>query len=286
MSLVKQIIKPIIALLICFPAFVHAESLRLSPEELKENLKKYLILDVRNEANYQAGHIEGAINFPVDLSYNKKILNGKLTEPYQMQAHLRRRGITKKSHVIVYDNGDLVDAARLFWSLEVYGIMHVKVLDHGYDDWIKKDYPISLEEPKIKSSHYVASINHKRLASKFTTQLATRNPNQFIIDARTSTAYQGKTSIAKRFGHIPTARNYPATHNLKIIDSIASLQAIDKLKEIYASVPKTKKIVIYCAIGRISSANYLALRELNYDVANYDASWKEWGNDTSLPIEK
>ena len=71
---------------------------------------------------------------------------------------------------------------------------------------------------------------------------------------------------------------------LTIIIDNAELQNIDRLKELYKEVDKTKKIVIYCAIGRISATNYFALRELDYDVANYDASWKEWGNDTTLPI--
>ena len=70
---------------------------------------------------------------------------------------------------------------------------------------------------------------------------------------------------------------------------IDNLAEIDKstmivLKEIYKNVDKSKKIVLYCAIGRIAATNYFALRELDYDVSNYDASWKEWGNDSSLPI--
>jgi thiosulfate/3-mercaptopyruvate sulfurtransferase len=273
-------------ILFLFPFFLQAENLRLTPEQLKQSLSDYIILDVRTASDYEAGHIKGAINFPVDLTYAHKKVNGKITEPTKMQAYIRDRGIDKNSNVVIYDSGNLVDAARLFWSLEVYGIQQVKVLDHGYDDWLSKNYPISLDEAKVNSSSYIASINHKRLASKFSTQLATRNPNQFIIDARPAPAYQGKISSAKRFGHIPKAISYPASHNLKIENKVSSLQPLDVLKNIYSSVPKNKKIVIYCAIGRISAANYLALRELDYDVSNYDSSWKEWGNDFTLPIEK
>ncbi|MFK5894707.1 MAG: rhodanese-like domain-containing protein [Pseudomonadota bacterium] len=272
-------------LFIIFPIYLQAANLRLTPEQLKQSLSNYIILDARSSLDYQAGHIKGAINFPIDLTYEQKNVNGKITRPMQMQTHFRERGIEQNSTIIIYDNGAMVDAARLFWTLEVYGIQHVKVLDHGYDHWLNKNYPISLEQEKRKTSLYVASINHKRLASKFTTQLATQNPNQFIIDARSSSDYQGKTSTAQRFGHIPTAVSYPASHNFNMSENILSLQPVDALKDIYSGVPKNKKIIIYCAIGRISSANYLALRELNYDVANYDASWKEWGNDLSLPIE-
>lgn len=135
-------------------------------------------------------------------------------------------------------------------------------------------------------SQYIASINHKRLASKFTTQLATHNTNQLVIDARTSSDYIADTSSAKRFGHIPTALSIPAEHNFSITEGFASLKTGNQLTEIYSKAPKNKKIVIYCAIGCVSSVNYLALRELGYDVSNYDASWNEWGNDLKLPIEK
>jgi len=263
-------------------------TLRVSPQQLKEPLSRsnYLILDARSVEAYMAGHIPGAISFPVNLTYHDKQTNGKLVKPKQMQKYLRARGIDINSNVVIYDNGDLVDAARLFWALEVYGLRQPKVLDHGYDYWINNNLLISLDEPSIQVSQYVAQVNNNRLASKFSTQLAMLNSKKIIIDARAEPAYQGETSVAKRFGHIPTAINIPASHNFAMSNGVASLQPLDELKKLYTNIPRDKKVVIYCAIGRISSANYLALRELGYDVANYDASWKEWGNDFKLPIEK
>ena len=265
-----------------------SESLRISPEQLKQQLSnnKLIILDARSSEAYQAGHIAGAASFPVSLTYKNQKLNGKISQPAAIQKNFRARGISKDSQVIVYDNGDLVDAARLFWVLEVYGLTQVKVLDHGYDDWLNKAYPISLKAPVTAPSQYIATLNHKRLASKFTTQLATRNKNQLVIDARSTSDYIGDTSSAKRFGHIPTALSIPASHNISTVEGVASLKPISQLTELYRNIPKDKKVVIYCAFGRVSSANYLALRELGYDVSNYDASWNEWGNDFKLPIEK
>ncbi|MCW8930002.1 MAG: sulfurtransferase [Gammaproteobacteria bacterium] len=265
-----------------------AEVLRISPEDLKQQLSnnELIILDARSLEDYQAGHIEGAYSFPIALTYKNQKINGKISQPEDIQKYFRTRGISKNSQVIVYDNGDLVDAARLFWVLEVYGLNRVKVLDHGFDDWQNKSYPISLKTHTASPSQYIATLNHKRLASKFTTQLATRNNNQLVIDARSPSDYVGETSSAKRFGHIPTALNIPASHNISTEEGIASLKSLNQLNNLYSNIPKDKKVVIYCAVGRVSSANYLALRELGYDVSNYDASWNEWGNDYKLPIEK
>lgn len=263
---------------------LNAQSLRIEPTQLVKNISTYTVLDTRAEKLYKEGHIKGALNFPIILTYEHIKNNGKLTNPIKMQKILRKLGLNLNSKIIVYDDGTFFDATRLFWALEVYGFTDVKLLNTGYKNWQSLSYSISKEKPSVKSSNYIAQINNKRLATKFTTQIATRNPNQIILDARGEKAYNGDISSAKRFGHIPKARNYPATHNINYGNKTQTLQTISKLKEIYKDVDKSKKIVLYCAIGRIAATNYFALRELDYNVANYDASWKEWGNDNTLPI--
>jgi len=264
-----------------------ANNLRISVSELQSNLSQYTLLDVRTEADYKKGHIEQALSFFAGLTYQDVKENGALTKPKDMQPLLQRLGLTDRSKVVIYDNGQLVHAARVFWAFEVYGIKNVKVLDGGYPAWVSKGLKITKTAPLfIQPSNYVPQINSKRLASKFQTQLATLNPNKLIIDARPTRAYMGEISSAKRYGRIPTAINVPAEHNFESSGNFSHLQSIDSLKDLYRGVPKNKKIITYCALGRVSAANYLALRELGYDVANYDASWKEWGNDFQLPIEK
>lgn len=156
--------------------------------------------------------------------------------------------------------------------MEVYGFKNIKLLNSGYDSWSLEEYPKTTQVPKI--------IDSDRIATKFSTQIATKNPNQIIIDARPGKAYKGVVSSAKRYGHIPEALNIPASHN---IDN-SSLKEISELQDVYKNIDKKKKIILYCAIGKISATNYFALRELGYNVSNYDASWKEWGNDFQLPI--
>ena len=264
--------------------YLNASSLRIEAVDLAKNIEAYKILDARSQETYQAGHIKGALSFPIDLTYEHIKNNGKLTNPIKMQKILRDLGLTTTSKIIVYDNGDFFDASRLFWALEVYGFKNVKLLNSGFDNWDLSSYPVSTQTPVVKKSNYIARINNSKLATKFTTQIATKNPNQIIIDARPQKAYEGEVSSAIRFGHIPNAKNYPASHNINYQEKAQKLQTISTLKNIYKDIDKSKKIVLYCAAGRIAATNYFALRELDYNVANYDASWNEWGNDNSLPI--
>jgi len=261
-----------------------ASSLRIESNDLATHLQKFKILDTRSTQLYKQGHIKNALSFPIKLTYENKIKNGKLTNPIKMQTIIRDLGLTLNDPIAIYDKGSFFDAARLFWTLEVYGFTNVKLLNMGYETWNNNDYPTDTNIPQVDSSHYIAKINSKRLATKFTTQIASKNPNQIIIDARGAKAYNGNISSASRFGHIPEAINFPAVHNISYSKDTNKLKTVDTLKELYKDVDKSKKIVLYCAIGKISATNYFALRELDYDVANYDASWKEWGNDTTLPI--
>lgn len=265
-----------------------AEPLRISAEQLQQNLNSpgLVILDSRSEQEYQQAHIQGALNFPEAWTYNNQSVDGRIVQPTSLQHILRNLGLTTETPVIIYDDGQMMTAARLFWTLEVYGLKNVKILNKGYADWLNLDLPLAFNTPSPVASQYIPVINHERLATKLTTLLASKNPNQLIIDARPNTAYRGLESSAKRFGHIPSATNIPADHNLKQETQITSLKSLKELQTLYTDIPKAKKVVLYCAIGRISTMNYFTLRELGYNVANYDASWKEWGNDFSLAIEK
>ena len=224
------------------------------------------------------------MNLPASWTFQHKKVNGKIITPNRIQVILRNLGIEKNTPVVVYDDGNLVDSARVFWTLEVYDLNDVKILNAGYDSWSKQKFPTSTQTTKPATSHYIPSVNHNRLATKFTTQIASKNPNKIIIDARDASAYQGLKSSAERFGHIPSAINLPASHNFQSINETFSLQPIEKLKKLYKHIPKNKKVVVYCALGRVSATNYFVLRELGFDVSNYDSSWKEWGNDRQLPI--
>ncbi len=51
---------------------------RISQEkakEMMEDLKEYIILDVRTKAEYESGHIKGAVNVPNEEIYDEEILD-------------------------------------------------------------------------------------------------------------------------------------------------------------------------------------------------------------------
>ena len=94
----------------------------------------------------------------------------------------------------------------------------------------------------------------------------------------------GKESIAKRFGHIPTAKNYACTNNFQVTKDGNKMKDFNELAKIYKDIPKDKEVILYCQGGAEAALNYIVLTKLGYKASVYDGSWKEWGNDPLVPI--
>ncbi len=266
------------------PSFA-AGTLRIEVNELFNLMpqNKVVILDARPVSDYEDDHIPGARSLPFGRTFENLSQTGRVLPLQKAQVLFSSAGLKPDDMVVIYDSGLLLHAARVFWTLEVYGHANVRILDGGINAWKQAGYPMTDTPAGFSPTHYVPSINPARLATRLTTLVASRKPDSFVIlDARTEPHYEGLQSEASRFGHIPEARNIAVTQNLSADGS--RLKPIQDLAKIYQDVPKSKKIITYCSIGLASSLEYMVLRELGYNVANYDASWKEWGNDPALPV--
>ena len=114
-----------------------AERLRRSPAPV--------VLDVRwslsggaDRAAYDVAHIPGAVF--VDFGHDICGQPGDagrhpLPETGALQDALRRAGVDEGDDVIVVDGGDLLPAARTWWTLRWAGIESVRVLDGGMARW-------------------------------------------------------------------------------------------------------------------------------------------------------
>lgn len=262
-----------------------ADSFRISATELMalSQQQRVVLIDARPAKFYEESHLPNAISIPFTATFVEFGTTGRVITLDKAKSLFSNAGIRNDDLVVAYDGGGMLQASRMLWTLEVYGHKKVKLLDGGLKAWQQAGLAVTQDKPTIMTSNYVPSINPDRLATRLTTLLASNKTNAFtLIDAREVEHYEGLKSEAKRYGHIPNAKGFDITKNID--DKTGTLRPISELKELYASVPKNKKVIIYCTMGDASSLEYLVMRELGYDVANYDASWQEWGNDLSLPI--
>lgn len=269
------------------PKNLSLPDLTIDTEWLSAHLSdtQLLLLDARPQADYARGHIKGAISLPVDSTFGPKPRVDLLAPLNIIQALFRKAGVDHNKAIVIYDNGEAIHAARLFWALEVYGLTNIAMLDGGLPAWLAANQKTTTTAHVPRPSHYVAQINPRSLTTKLRVRMNLRRPGKGLIDVRTAEEFQGETSKSKRYGHIPGAINVPWTENLKKVNGIQVLKSPSELKALYKPlIPLGSHTTAYCNKGKQSALTYLVLRRLGFPVSAYDGSWYEWGNDESLPI--
>lgn len=279
-----------ISLMVCLPIFADNENdnthIVVNAEwlytQILEKNNKLKILDVRTKTVFANGHIPGAINFPVEKSFD----GSRIVSLRGFRLLMRKLGIKNSDILILYDNGYIRNAAHVFWVLETYGHEQVAVLDGGVPVWKKQGGELSKQVTDYPASIYTPSMSKSHLATKLGTRLAIDNPNVTIIDSRTNQEYRGIDTKAVRAGHIPNAVNFYAADNIDNSNGVPELKGRHQLQTIYSSVNKSNQVMTYCNRGKDSAMTYFIMRYLDYKVSVYDGGWLEWGNDLHLPIEK
>ena len=242
--------------------------------------KNIVIIDLRTSNQFKKGHIKGAVNIPgLQNLFDEKFFMPKLDF---LQNIFSNAGISKDSLVVAYDNGEFFWAARFYWILEILGHNNVGLLKVSYPYWKNSKLPISTEITTNKKTNFVPRVDSTKIETKLSTLMAIGRKT--IIDGRKNSHYEGKESLASRFGHIPTAKNYACTQNYQVSSNGNKMKDLTVLAKVYKNLPKNKPIVLYCDGGAEAALNYIVLQELGYKASVYDGSWIEWGNDKNVPV--
>ena len=244
------------------------------------NHQDIIIVDLRTQEEFKEGHIKGAINIPgLKNLFNEKLFIPKLDF---LQNLISNAGISNDSLVVVYDNGEFFWAARFYWVLEILGHKNVGLLKVSYPYWKNLNYPTTTKIIINKKSNFVPRVDSTKIETKLSTLMSIGKKT--IIDGRQKSHYDGEESLALRFGHIPTAKNYACSQNYQISANGNKMKDLTVLAKIYKALPKDKHVILYCEGGAEAALNYIVLKELGYNASVYDGSWTEWGNDKSLPV--
>ena len=93
------------------------------------------IVDARPRAEYNKGHIPGAVSLPVADTFNPAQHNNYPDTKEKLEALCASRGMSNTTHIISYDNGKDTSSARLLWTLEYIGATNVAMLNGGLKQW-------------------------------------------------------------------------------------------------------------------------------------------------------
>jgi len=269
-------------------ADIDSTPLLVSKEWLKPRLAEanLVVVDTRDPDVYSHLHIENAVNIPVSSTFENRKHQSRVAAISVIQSLLSAAGINNDSHIVLYDDSGMLDAAREFWVLEVYGHSRLSILNGGFQMWANAGYPSNDKTVSRRQTLYIPTIVPGKLSTKFSTRLAISDKSKIIVDARSEQEYIGTFNRFERAGHIPSAINIPATMIMEVNDEgVLAIKPKSALNQIFGHLDRSKKIIAYCNKGKESALTFFALRQLGFVVSAYDGSWYEWNSDSTLPIE-
>jgi thiosulfate/3-mercaptopyruvate sulfurtransferase len=255
--------------------------LLVSTDWLKQHAKDagVRIVDARPAADYEKGHLPGAVSLPVAETFDPEQQKNYPDTKEKLEALFASKGIGSASRVVTYDNGKETASARLFWTMEFLGHTNSAVLDGGLKAWQDAGGEVSTTAPPVEKAVFTSKIDPSKLPTKDQCELAIGDNTKVVLDARSPEEFRGDDVRAKYGGHIPGSVNIDWRENF---GADARLKEPAALKSMYESkgVTKEKEVIALCQTGQRSSVAYWTLRLLGYPkVGNYAGSWIEWGND-------
>jgi thiosulfate/3-mercaptopyruvate sulfurtransferase len=264
----------------------------VDPSWLAENLEasNLVILDTaRKTAEYDAGHVPGAL-YADRNDYWSEVdgIPGMFPGVEPAVVWLESLGISNESAVVIYDAGAGLWAARVAWTLAYLGHDDWAVLDGGFGLWDADDLETNSVTPTPVTGSFTAAVREELLVDGNDILADLDDPNLIVVDTRSAGEYEGSDVRADRGGHIPGAISIEWTMN-NSDGSIPTFLSAEELSEFYTSegVSSDKTVVAHCQTGVRGAHTWLALTLAGYDdVALYDASWAEWGNDEKFPVEE
>jgi 3-mercaptopyruvate sulfurtransferase SseA/glucose/arabinose dehydrogenase len=261
------------------------------------------IIDMRAPDAYASGHIPGAINLPVsELVSTVDSIPFSFNQDRVQQA-LNRAGLTPNMTAVVYDNLGMMDASRLFWTLEYVGHEDVRILHGGWNAWNGEDRPTTTEASAVEPTTYPITLDASKLATAEDILSRLDDPEVVFVDARSPQEYSGEVALAARSGHIPGAVNLVWLDTLTGGDAVYTVEPdwraqlqdedVERFKQAAdiqmmlddLGITADKEVITYCQTLWRGAHVYFLLRLMGFDqVRDYDGSWVEWSNQRDLPV--
>jgi thiosulfate/3-mercaptopyruvate sulfurtransferase len=269
-----------------------------------------ILIDASNgkdtKANYEAKHLDGAlfVDMNTQLADMHEDLSHGGRHPLPSIANfsktLTELGISKESHVVIYDDKNGANAAsRFWWMLKSVGHEKVQVLNGGFQAAEKIGFPTNSEkvmpssakasdDKTKKSETYTIEKWHLPLSNIAEVEKVSENKNYIVVDVRDSIRYRGeKEPIDSIAGHIPGSINAPFIENL---DENGFLLAPEILRAKYQAIFDNKpieNIIFHCGSGVTACQSLLSIAYAGLELPKlYIGSWSEWSNSNKSIVKE
>jgi rhodanese-related sulfurtransferase len=209
------------------PAWIKAGQPVLTTHKFVNDRLAYLVvIDTRDLASAQKGHIQGAVNIPA-----KALIAEKNQFP-----------LDRKAYIVLYSQGTGLDTlAPIVKQITTWGYSRVFILDGGYQGWIAKNGPIQKDMVRTRIFYLPRPHPGEITGDEFMNIVRNKPADKLVLDVRT------KAEVAA--GMLPGAVNIP----------------VDELQSRLAELPKDKEIVTHCRTGLRAEMGYNILRNAKFN---------------------
>ncbi len=278
----------------------------ISPEELSAQLLDdgLIICDCRfsltdpdaGRAAFEGRSIPGAryVDLEADMSGPITPETGRhpLPDVSTWIETVQRLGLAGSRHIVAYDHGPGVFAARLWWMLGWVGMHNVSILDGGFAGWEKLGLSVSAGEHMTRGENNdkpdrfeLKEVVGLRVSAN-DLERALGTEKYMILDAREPKRFSGQEEpLDKKAGHIPGATNRFLGLNL----SDGCFKSKDLLRAEFDSLLHERNVsdvVHSCGSGVTACHNLFAMEYAGLSGSRlYPGSWSEWIANPSRPIE-
>lgn len=264
-----------------------------------------LVFDVRHDLAdhlagrraYIEGHIPGALYLDneTQLSAVRTGRNGRhpLPRREEFAALMRAQGLTSRTHAVVYDAGNSMFAAHLWWMLRWMGHAQVSVLDGGWQAWIEAGGEVETgqREPAVTEAQAIqgmASAGQPAMPIVDAQAVLANigHPGFTVLDARAAQRYSGATEpMDAAAGHIPGALNRPFLGNVQADGRFKPPEVLRGEFETLLGSRASSDVVHQCGSGITACHNLFAMELAGlHGSALYPGSWSEWCSDPTRPV--